>query len=125
MKGFFLVLFITATTLFTPVCAQQKEDIVKALMAGKVETLCASMSSSCELILPSGTWNSGSPCNRLSAFLQANPINRFSLMHQGESDKTAFLVANVQAGQKEYRVYALIRLDGNRSCLEQLRVESI
>lgn len=46
-------------------------------------------------------------------------------MHQGESDKTAFLVANVQAGQKEYRVYALIRLDGNRSCLEQLRVEGI
>lgn len=124
MKGFFLMLIMMAATLLS-VRAQQKEDIVKALMAGKVETLCASMSSSCELILPSGTWNSGSPCNRLSAFLQANPINRFSLMHQGESDKTAFLVANVQAGQKEYRVYALIRLDGNRSCLEQLRVEGI
>ncbi len=124
MKGFFLMLIMMAATLL-PVRAQQKEDIVKALMAGKVETLCASMSSDCELILPSGTWNSGAPCNRLSAFLQANPIHRFTLMHQGESDKTAFLVANVQAGQKEYRVYALIRLDGNHSCLEQLRVESI
>lgn len=124
MKGFFLMLIMMAATLL-PVRAQQKEDIVKALMAGKVETLCASMSSDCELILPSGTWNSGAPCNRLSAFLQANPIHRFTLMHQGESDKTAFLVANVQAGQKEYRVYALIRLDENRSCLEQLRVESI
>ena len=124
MKGFFLMLIMMAATLL-PVRAQQKEDIVKALMAGKVETLCASMSSDCELILPSGTWNSGAPCNRLSAFLQANPIHRFTLMHQGESDKTAFWVANVQAGQKEYRVYALIRLDENRSCLEQLRVEGI
>lgn len=124
MKGFFLMLIMMAATLL-PVRAQQKEDIVKALMAGKVEALCASMSSDCELILPSGTWNSGAPCNRLSVFLQANPIHRFTLMHQGESDKTAFLVANVQAGQKEYRVYALIRLDGNRSCLEQLRVEGI
>ncbi len=124
MKGFFLMLIMMAATLL-PVRAQQKEDIVKALMAGKVEALCASMSSDCELILPSGTWNSGAPCNRLSAFLQANPIHRFTLMHQGESDKTAFLVANVQAGQKEYRVYALIRLDENRSCLEQLRVEGI
>lgn len=124
MKGFFLMLMMTAATLFTSVCAQQKEDIVKALMAGKGETLCASMSSNCELILPSGTWNGGSPCNRLSAFLQANPITRFSLMHQGEADQTAFLVANVQAGQKEYRVYALIRLAGNRASLEQLRVES-
>lgn len=124
MKGFFLMLIMMAAT-FLPVRAQQKEDIVKALMAGKVEALCASMSSDCELILPSGTWNSGAPCNRLSAFLQANPIHRFTLMHQGESDKTAFLVANVQAGQKEYRVYALIRLDENRSCLEQLRVEGI
>ena len=124
MKGFFLMLIMMAATLL-PVRAQQKEDIVKALMAGKVEALCASMSSDCELILPSGTWNSGAPCNRLSAFLQANPIHRFTLMHQGKSDKTAFLVANVQAGQKEYRVYALIRLDENRSCLEQLRVEGI
>lgn len=124
MKGFFLMLIMMAAT-FLPVRAQQKEDIVKALMAGKVDALCASMSSDCELILPSGTWNSGAPCNRLSAFLQANPIHRFTLMHQGESDKTAFLVANVQAGQKEYRVYALIRLDENRSCLEQLRVEGI
>lgn len=124
MKGFFLMLIMMAATLL-PVRAQQKEDIVKALMAGKVDALCASMSSDCELILPSGTWNSGAPCNRLSAFLQANPIHRFTLMHQGESDKTAFLVANVQAGQKEYRVYALIRLDENRSCLEQLRVEGI
>lgn len=124
MKGFFLMLIMMAATLL-PVRAQQKEDIVKALMAGKVEALCASMSSDCELILPSGTWNSGAPCNRLSAFLQANPIHRFTLMHQGESDKTAFLVANVQAGQKEYRVYALIRIDENRSCLEQLRVEGI
>ena len=118
------MLIMMAATLLH-VRAQQKEDIVKALMAGKVEALCASMSSDCELILPSGTWNSGAPCNRLSAFLQANPIHRFTLMHQGESDKTAFLVANVQAGQKEYRVYALIRLDENRSCLEQLRVEGI
>ena len=124
MKGFFLMLIMMAAT-FLPVRAQQKEDIVKALMAGKVDALCASMSSDCELILPSGTWNSGAPCNRLSAFLQANPIHRFTLMHQGESDKTAFLVANVQAGQKEYRVYALIRLDENRSCMEQLRVEGI
>lgn len=124
MKGFFLMLIMMAATLL-PVRAQQKEDIVKALMAGKVDALCASMSSDCELILPSGTWNSGAPCNRLSAFLQANPIHRFTLMHQGKSDKTAFLVANVQAGQKEYRVYALIRLDENRSCLEQLRVEGI
>ena len=118
------MLIMMAATLL-PVRAQQKEDIVKALMAGKVDALCASMSSDCELILPSGTWNSGAPCNRLSAFLQANPIHRFTLMHQGKSDKTAFLVANVQAGQKEYRVYALIRLDENRSCLEQLRVEGI
>lgn len=123
MKGFFLMLIMMAATLL-PVRAQQKEDIVKALMAGKVETLCASMSSDCELILPSGTWNSGAPCNRLSAFLQANPIHRFTLMHQGESDQTAFVVANLQAGQSEYRVYALIRLDGDHSCLEQLRIES-
>ena len=123
MKGFFLMLIMMAATLL-PVRAQQKEDIVKALMAGKVETLCASMSSDCELILPSGTWNSGAPCNRLSAFLQANPSHRFTLMHQGESDQTAFVVANLQAGQSEYRVYALIRLDGDHSCLEQLRIES-
>lgn len=123
MKGFFLMLFFMTATLL-PVRAQQKEDIVKALMAGKAEVLCANMSSNCELILPSGSWNSGSACNRLSTFLQANPVKRFSLMHQGESDQTAFVVANLQAGQSEYRVYALIRLDGNRSCLEQLRIES-
>ena len=124
MKGFFLMLFFMTATLFSPLGAQQKEDIVKALMAGKAEVLCANMSSNCELILPSGSWNSGSACNRLSAFLQANPVKRFSLMHQGESDQTAFVVANLQAGQSEYRVYALIRLDGDHSCLEQLRIES-
>ena len=67
MKGFFLMLFFMTATLFSPLGAQQKEDIVKALMAGKAEVLCANMSSNCELILPSGTWNSGSACNRLSA----------------------------------------------------------
>lgn len=123
MKRRFCMFLLMAAAFLSPICAQQKEDVVKALMAGKAEALCASMSSDCELILPAGTWNTGSPCNRLGAFLKANPVKRFSLMHQGESDQTAFVVANVQAGQNEYRVYALIRLDGNRSCLEQLRIE--
>lgn len=59
----------------------------------------------------------------LRRFFSDNKVESFSILHQGGKDGAKYAIGNLQANNKSFRVYFLVKDTNGKALIHQLRIE--
>ena len=127
MPGFLFLFLLISSYGFS----QTGNDVVKsvshALNAGDVRALSPYFNATIDLTLPDndGTYSNKQAEQLLKVFFRENPVKSFTLDHHGNSnDGSQYLIGTLFCTSGTvFRVYSLIKKQGENNLIHQLQIE--
>jgi len=119
------------TGLFLPLAKSQESptinEITKAIQTADASKLAESFHSTIDLLIPEneGMYSNKQAEQILKAFFRENPVEKFSLNHQGTSnDGSKYIIGTYKStGGTSFMVYVLVKKTGEEERLHELRFE--
>ncbi len=99
--------------------------IFKAFEVGNVETLSSYFNESIELILldEEGIYSKAQATQILKDFFNKNRPKKFSILHQGGSDKVKYAIGTLETPKQKYRINFLVKMNDGKPLIHQLRIQ--
>lgn len=101
------------------------DAIFIAIETGKVEQLSTYMNESVELIIldQEGIYSKKQANLILKDFYSKNTPKKFTLLHQGGSEKAKYAIGKLETQSTKYRIHFLVKITDGKSLIHQLRIQ--
>jgi hypothetical protein len=105
--------------------SQTNKEIILALKTGNSTELSKFFISNVELIIgeKEGVYSKSQALVILKNFYKQNKPQNFSILHEGGKDGAKYVIGNLKTNKSIYRVYFLIKKQGQKSYIHTLRIE--
>lgn len=123
---FFIIILLTvAQTGF-----EQNRDfipgkIIQSIREGNANKLSPLFNTSVRLVIleKDNVYSRSQAVMIMKDFFKKNPPRSFSIIHQGGKANARYGIGILKTSKQTYRVYLLIKPNGNKSFIHQLRIE--
>lgn len=121
---YLLMILLIATSALTSY-SQTNKEIILALKTGNSTELSKYFISNVELIIgeKEGVYSKSQSLVILKNFYKTNKPKDFSILHEGGKDGAKYVIGNLKTDKSIYRVYFLIKKQGEKSYIHTLRIE--
>lgn len=102
------------------------EEISSAVKTGDAKLLAKYFSSTLDVTIPDvdGTYSKAQAEMLLKDFFLKNQPKSFTINHQGtSSDGSVFYIGSYQSVKKSFRIYFLLKKNGDKMLIQQIRFE--
>jgi Domain of unknown function (DUF4783) len=119
---FFISGFIVFSNQLT---AQVPDQIIQSLKSGDSKTLSEYFNQNVELVVleNDNVYSKAQAQQIVSKFFSNNSPESFNVIHQGGKEGAQYVIGNLVAGSGSFRVYFLLKKNGNKDYIHQLRIE--
>lgn len=123
LKFLLVGLFVVTSSLTS--YSQTNKEIILALKTGNSTQLSSYFISNVELIIgeKEGVYSKTQAHVILKDFYKSNNPKNFSVLHEGGKDGAKYVIGNLKTDKSIYRVYFLIKKQGEKSYIHTLRIE--
>ena len=100
-------------------------DIIKSIRAGNAARLSSYFNSSVQLVIleKGNVYSRSQAAMIMKDFFKKNPPKGFTIIHQGGKANAHYGIGLLKTDKQTFRIYLLIKPDGNKSFIHQLRIE--
>ena len=100
--------------------------IFKAIEIGDVESLSAHFSESVELIIldQEDIYSRQQASQILKDFFNKHRPVKFTILHQGGTDKAKYAIGKLETDHGDYRVHFLVKMQDGKPLIHQLRIQN-
>jgi len=105
--------------------SQAEDEISTALKKGDYKLLSKFFNSNIELVLP-GHENIYSKSQAeiiIKDFFEKHPVDSYTVQHSGGPDDAKYSIGMYKSGDTSYRIYYLLKKNGQNSYIHLLRIE--
>lgn len=120
------LIFITTFSLLIFSATQPKlYEAIKAFKSGNISTVTDLLDNSVQITLNGNTnsYNKQQAATLISDFFRNNKILDFKVLHQSESNETAFCIGNLSTSTGTYRLTFFAKEKNGKTVLQELRFE--
>ena len=106
--------------------AQEPVDLIKqSFKSGDAKMLADFFNQNIELVVldNDNVYSKAQAQQIVSKFFEDNPPQEFNLIHQGGKEGAQYVIGNLVTGSKSFRVYFLLKKNGAKDYIHQLRIE--
>ncbi|TKG94698.1 DUF4783 domain-containing protein [Puteibacter caeruleilacunae] len=105
--------------------AQVPDEIPLSLKTGNSKTLAKYFNTNVELVVldNENIYSKSQAEQIIRNFFSSNKPSGFKMIHKGGKESSMYIIGNLTAGGKTFRVYALLKKMGGKSYIHQLRIE--
>jgi hypothetical protein len=121
-----LMVIIISGTAFAAGPDETIKLVASGIQSGSAAEVSRYFNTMVDLTLPGSdeTYSKTQAEQVLKAFFSKNPVKSFKISKQGSSpDGSSYCIGTLEAGNKTFRVYYLIRLSGSQHLLQQLQIQ--
>lgn len=100
-------------------------DLIKAFKSGDISFVTASLDNSVEITLSgqNESYSKSQATAMLSNFFSINRISDFKVLHQSESNETAYCIGNLITTGGTYRLTFFAKDKNGKTLLQEIRIE--
>ncbi len=120
-----LLVIISATSLYSFAGGSDTQAINAALKSGNSTALAKYLNTNVEIVILDNedVYSRTQAQIILKDFFAKNKPSNFTILHQGGKEGANYIIGNLTTSTKTYRVYYLLKKSGNKSYIQQLRIE--
>ena len=124
LKTFVLIVSL-AFGVVAQAFSQIPDEVVLSLRSGNDKTLSSYFNQNIELVIPGhdNVFSKAQAQQIVAGFFEKNQPQRFAVIHQGGKDDSHYAIGNLNTSGGVFRVYFLLKRQGDKSYIHQLRIE--
>ena len=105
--------------------AQIPDEVILSLKKGNATTLSNYFNQNIELVVldKDDVYSKDQARQIVSSFFSNNPPQRFTIIHQGGKEGARYAIGNLTTPRGVFRVYFLLKENGEKLYIHQLRIE--
>lgn len=105
--------------------AQNTDEIIASLKSGNSKTLSQFFNPNVELVVleNDNVYSKAQAEQIVGHFFESNRPESFTLMHQGGKEGAKYVIGNLKTANGTFRVYFLLKKNGGKDYIHQLRIE--
>lgn len=123
LKG--LLVGILSVIVSAQLIAQIPDEVVTSFRTGNANTLSGYFNQNIEMVVleHDDVYSKAQAQQIVSNFFSQNKAQEFSIIHQGGKEGARYAIGNLKTTNGTFRVYFLLKDDGNKAYIHQLRIE--
>ncbi|MCW0482633.1 DUF4783 domain-containing protein [Gaoshiqia sediminis] len=105
--------------------AQIPDEVVLSLKTGNASTLSSYFNQNIEMVVldQDDVYSKAQAQQIVTNFFSQHKAQGFSIIHQGGKEGAKYAIGNLSTNQGTFRVYFLLKNDGEKAYIHQLRIE--
>jgi hypothetical protein len=105
--------------------AQIPDEVVTSFRTGNANTLSGYFNQNIEMVVleHDNVYSKAQAQQIVSNFFSQNKVQEFSIIHQGGKEGARYAIGNLKTGNGTFRVYFLLKNEGSKAYIHQLRIE--
>lgn len=105
--------------------AQIPDEVVLSLKTGNASTLSSYFNQNIEMVVleQDDVYSKAQAQQIVTNFFNQYKAQGFSIIHQGGKEGAKYAIGNLTTNQGTFRVYFLLKNDGGKAYIHQLRIE--
>ncbi|MGD9928687.1 MAG: DUF4783 domain-containing protein [Mangrovibacterium sp.] len=105
--------------------AQIPDEVVLSLKTGNASTLSSYFNQNIEMVVldQDDVYSKAQAQQIVTNFFSQHKAQGFSIIHQGGKEGAKYAIGNLTTNQGTFRVYFLLKNDGGKAYIHQLRIE--
>ncbi|MEN6455671.1 MAG: DUF4783 domain-containing protein [Prolixibacteraceae bacterium] len=105
--------------------AQIPDEVVTSFRTGNANTLSGYFNQNIEMVVleHDDVYSKAQAQQIVSNFFSQNKAQEFSIIHQGGKEGARYAIGNLKTNNGTFRVYFLLKDEGNKAYIHQLRIE--
>lgn len=105
--------------------AQIPDEVVLSLKTGNASTLSSYFNQNIEMVVleQDDVYSKAQAQQIVTNFFSQHKAQGFSIIHQGGKEGAKYAIGNLTTNQGTFRVYFLLKNDGEKAYIHQLRIE--
>lgn len=105
--------------------AQIPDEVVLSLKTGNASTLSSYFNQNIEMVVleQDDVYSKAQAQQIVTNFFNQHKAQGFSIIHQGGKEGAKYAIGNLTTNQGTFRVYFLLKNDGEKAYIHQLRIE--
>lgn len=121
-----IIIFCTAVWLLSFTSGTGINEVISGIKAGNATTIAKYFNNTVEISLPgkSNSYSKGQGEAVLRDFFANHPVKSFSVIHQGESGGSEFLIGTLVTATGSYRTTVNLKQKGDKQILQELKFEN-
>ncbi len=120
------ILFIAGFMFYSnQLKAQIPDEILQSLKTGNSKTLSEYFNQNVEMVVldNDNVYSKAQAQQIVNKFFSSNPPESFSIIHQGGKEGAQYVIGNLVTSKGTFRVYFLLKKNGGKDYIHQLRIE--
>lgn len=120
------ILFIAGFVIYAnQLKAQVPDEILQSLKTGNSKTLAEYFNQNVEMVVleNDNVYSKAQAQQIVNKFFNSNPPESFSIIHQGGKEGAQYVIGNLVTTKGTFRVYFLLKKNGGKDYIHQLRIE--
>ena len=120
------ILFIAGFIIYSnQVKAQVPDEILQSLKTGNSKTLSEYFNQNVEMVVleNDNVYSKAQAQQIVNKFFNSNPPENFNIIHQGGKEGAQYVIGNLVTSKGTFRVYFLLKKNGGKDYIHQLRIE--
>ena len=126
-KKISFALFIISGFLFTSLntSAQIPDEIILSLQTGNAKVLSGYFNDNVELVVldNDNVYSKAQAKQIVSNFFSNFTPESFNVIHQGGKEESKYVIGNLKTNNGSFRIYFLLKNNGGKDYIHQLRIE--
>ncbi len=105
--------------------AQMPDELVLSLKTGNASNLSSYFNENIELVVldRDDVYSKAQAQQIVTSFFDQYEVQGFSIIHQGGKEGAKYAIGNLTTNNGTFRVYFLLKNDGSKAYIHQLRIE--
>lgn len=105
--------------------AQIPDEVVTSFRTGNANTLSGYFNQNIEMVVleHDDVYSKAQAQQIVSNFFSQNKAQEFNIIHQGGKEGARYAIGNLKTNNGTFRVYFLLKDEGNKAYIHQLRIE--
>ena len=105
--------------------AQVPDEIIQSLKSGDSKTLSDYFNQNVEMVVleNDNVYSKAQAQQIVSKFFSSNTPESFTVIHQGGKEGAQYVIGNLATNKGSFRVYFLLKKNGGKDYIHQLRIE--
>jgi len=125
-KFVFTLFFLSGFIIFSnQIKAQVPDEIIQSLKSGDSKTLSEYFNQNVEMVVleSDNVYSKAQAQQIVSKFFSNNSPESFNVIHQGGKEGAQYVIGNLVTSNGTFRVYFLLKKNGGKDYIHQLRIE--
>jgi hypothetical protein len=124
-RSFLLPLTVLFSVVLLAITIDTPQEIITGFSQGKAEMISKYFKESVELTIENreNVYSSTQAEIILKDFFSDNTPQGFTILHEGGKEDSKYSIGNLQTNHGNYRVTILLKLNGTKPFIHQLRIE--